>query len=108
MSDLRKVLHSAYSFIRSVEVNKASASLTLDHMIQEQISTLKKGETRALLDAKGDSVGSRISYIDALESLEKELADVVKAVKDAGTDAAKLQALGISETDSAGSDGGTT
>lgn len=107
MSDLRRVLHSAYSFIRSVEVNKASASLTLDHMIQEQIATLKKGETRALLDSKGESTGSRISYIDTLESLEKELADVVKAVKDAGTDSAKLQALGIFETDSAGSEGGT-
>lgn len=102
MSDLRRVLHSAYSLIRSVEVNKASASLTLDHMIQEQVARLKKGEERALLDAKGSSVGSRISFIDSLDALEKEIADVVKAVKDAGTDPAKLQQLGIFETDSSG------
>ncbi|TXH11750.1 MAG: hypothetical protein E6R04_00520 [Spirochaetes bacterium] len=102
MSDLRRVLHSAYSLIRSVEVNKASASLTLDHMIQEQVARLKKGEERALLDSKGSSVGSRISFIDSLDALEKEVTDVVKAVKDAGTDPAKLQKLGIFETDSSG------
>ncbi len=99
MSDLRRVLHSAYTFVRSQEINKATASLTLDHMIQEQINTLKKGQTRAFLDAKGDDDGSRVSYLDSLDTLEKELADVVKAVKDAGSDTEKLAALGITETD---------
>lgn len=99
MSDLRRVLHSAYTFIRSVEVNKATASLTLDHLIQEQITRLKKGETTAILDSKGDSLGNRISYLDELDALEKELKDSVKAVKDAGTDADKLAALGIENID---------
>lgn len=101
MSDLQRVLQSAYSFVRGVEVNKATSSLTLDHMIQEQIKKLKKGESRVLLDAGGDSVGNRVSYLDTLDSLETELSNVVKAVRDAGSDPAKLQALGIFETDQA-------
>lgn len=99
MSDLRKVIHSAYTFIRSQEVNKATASLTLDHLIQEQITRLKKGETRAILDSKGESMGSRVSYLDSLDALEKELKDAVKAIKDAGTDADKLAELGLDVTD---------
>lgn len=99
MSDLRRVIHSAYTLIRSQEVNKATASLTLDHLIQEQITRLKKGETRAILDSKGDSMGSRVSYLDSLDSLEKELKDAVKAIKDAGTDADKLAELGLDVTD---------
>lgn len=99
MSDLRKVLHSAYTFVRSVEVNKASASITLDHMIKEQIIRLKKGETRAILGSQGESLGNRVSFLDALDTLEKEIQDAVKAVEDAGNDSAKLRALGIFEVD---------
>lgn len=98
-SDLRTVLHSAYTFVRSIEVNKATASLTLDHLIQEQITKLKKGETTAILDSKGESLGNRIAYLDQLDALEKDLQDVVKAVKDAGTDQDKLAALGLESTD---------
>lgn len=98
MTDLRRVLHSAYTFVRSIEVNKATASLTLDHMIQEQINRLKKGSTRVIIDAKGDNIGNRISYLDELDTLEKEIADVVKAVQAAGTDPEKLEALGIFQT----------
>jgi DNA-binding transcriptional regulator YhcF (GntR family) len=99
MSDLRKILHSAYTFIRSQEINKATASLTLDHLIQEQITRLKKGETRAVLDAKGESMGNRISYLDTLDSLEKELSDVIKAVQNAGNDQDKLAELGLEVLD---------
>jgi DNA-binding transcriptional regulator YhcF (GntR family) len=95
MTDLRRVLHSAYTFVRSIEVNKATASITLDHLLQEQIFRLKKGQTRAIIDAKGDNIGNRISYLDELDTLEKEIADVIKAVQAAGTDPEKLQALGI-------------
>lgn len=97
MSDLRRVLHSAYSLIRSVELNKATSSLTFDHLIQEQITRLKKGESTAILDSNGESLGNRVSYIDSLDALEKELEDVVSAVKDAGNDSTKLAALGLYE-----------
>lgn len=95
MSDLRKTLSSAYTFIRSVELNKATSSLTLDHIIQDQIKRLKKTTSRSILDAKGDSVGNRISYLDSLDALEKDLEDSIKAVQDAGSDPEKLKAIGI-------------
>ncbi len=96
---LRKVLHSAYTFIRSVEVNKASAALTLDHLIQEQIEMYKQSSQRAILDAKGQSVGNRSSKLDDLDTLKQEVDSVVKSVKDAGSDEEKLRALGIFETE---------
>ncbi len=96
---LRKVLHSAYTFIRSVEVNKASAALTLDHLIQEQIEMYKQSSQRAILDAKGQSIGNRSSKLDDLDTLKQEVDSVVKSVKDAGSDEEKLRALGIFETE---------
>lgn len=103
---LRKVLHSAYTFVRSVEVNKASAALTLDHLIQEQIDTIKQSSTRAILDAQGKSVGNRTAKLDDLDTLQQEVDAVVKAVKAAGKDAAKLRALGIFEVEPIADDGG--
>lgn len=101
---LRKVLHSAYTFVRSVEVNKASSALTLDHLIKEQIDTIKKSSTRAILDAKGQSIGKRTAKLDDLDTLQQQVEAVVKAVKAAGKDASKLRALGIFEVGSV--DGG--
>jgi len=97
--DTRRILHSAYSFIRSIESNKAAAAVTLDHMIGEQITSLKKQETRDILDGKGESIGKRISKWDALDALEKEITDLVKSIKDAGDDQAKLSALGLNDQD---------
>lgn len=104
MSDLRSILHSAYAFIRSVEVNKAVASLTLDHLIQEQLNRYQSKE-RNVLDAKGASMGNRISYLDALDGLEKDINSVVDALNDKGTDQAKLADMGLNEE---GSSGGST
>lgn len=99
MSDLRSTLHSAYAFIRSVEVNKATAALTLDHLLQEQIQRLKASTTRAVLDSKGENHGNRISYLDTLDALSQDIQNVVQAVNNAGSDAEKLTALGIYEVD---------
>ena len=97
--DTRRILHSAYSFVRSIESNKAAAALTLDHLIGEQITLLKKGETREVLDAKGESLGKRTSRFDVLETLEKDMTSLVKAIKDAGDDQAKLAKLCLSDQD---------
>jgi len=96
---LRKVLHSAYTFVRSVEVNKASSALTLDHLIQEQIDTVKQSSTRDILDAAGKDIGKRTSKLDDLDTLQKDIEAVVKAVKKAGKDAGKLRELGIFEVE---------
>lgn len=101
MNDLRTTIHSAYSFIRSVESNKAAASLTLDHLIQDHIKRLKKGETTSVIDSRGESVGARTSRWDQLDALEQELNKVVEAMKSAGDDPEKLQALGLTEEETA-------
>lgn len=101
MTDLRSTLHSAYALVRSTEANKATAALTLDHIIQEQIDRLKRGSTRDILDPKGESLGKVASRWDQLDALEKSLDQVVKAMQDAGDDPEKLKALGIFEADQA-------
>lgn len=97
MSDSRRILHSAYSFIRSVESNKAISSLTLDHVLQEHITSLKKGEMRGILDGSGKSLGSRSSRFDQIEELERDLDKLVRAVKGAGDDRQKLADLGLTD-----------
>lgn len=97
--DLRAVLHSTFAYVRGTEVNKAVASLTLDHIIQEQIKTLKKKETRDILDGQGTTMSHRSSRYDRLEALEADIDKVVSAIEAAGDDAGKLSALGIFEAD---------
>lgn len=97
MSDLRQTLHSAFTFVRSIETNKATASLTMDHLVQEQINSLKKGETRSISDARGENLGNRLSRWDQLDALEKRIAQAVQAIKAAGNDPDKLASLGIDE-----------
>lgn len=99
---LRAVLHSAYTFVRSVEVNRASSALTLDHLIQEQIDSYKQSTQRAILDAKGQNVGNRTSKLDYLDTLQQQIDSVVSAVSDAGSDEGKLRELGVVEVDSQG------
>lgn len=96
---LRKVLHSSYTFVRSVEVNRATAALTLDHLIQEQINSYKQASQRSIIDAKGQSVGNRTSKLDDLDTLQQQVDSVVSSVQKAGSDAAKLREIGIFEVD---------
>ena len=95
--NFRQVLHAGYTFVRSLETNKAISALTLDHLIQDHIDSLKQGVTvaSAILDDSGKSVGDRISRWDRVDEVEKLLTQAVKALKDAGTSSVKLAALGI-------------
>lgn len=98
-SNFRKSIHSAYSFVRGVEANKAAGSLTLDHLLSEKIRSLKPKSERSLLDASGKDMGMRPSKYDQIEAMEKELSDAIAKVKAAGNDEAKLRNLGIFEVD---------
>lgn len=95
----RKTLHSVYSFVRSVEVNRAIANLTLDHLIQAQMERIKGGATRNILDSKGESLGSKIPQIEVLTVLEQDINAAVAAVDKAGNDPQKLEELGIYTVD---------
>ena len=91
----RRILHSSYTYVRSTETTKSVSSLTLDHLIQERIDSLKGNSKREIVDATGKSMGSRKSRYDKLSELEENIKGLVKAVEDAGDDRAKLEALGI-------------
>jgi hypothetical protein len=97
--DLHRVLHSAYTYVRSQEMNAAVAGLTLDHFLKRHIDSLKQGETRQLVDPEGNSTGKRISRWDRLDELEKQVSFVVQKIEQAGDDEAALRALGIFEAD---------
>lgn len=94
---VRTVLHSAYTFVRSVESNKASSALTLDHLIQEQIDAYQQNGQTAILDAAGNNVGNRLSKLDQLDTLKQQLDSVVQSISNAGKDPEKLNELGIFE-----------
>lgn len=99
--NLRNTLHSAFSFIRSVESNRATAALTLDHLIKQQIELIEGGSERNIVvqDSQGTTQMKKVSKLDRLESLKKDLETVVQQVKDAGDDVETLTRLGIYEVD---------
>lgn len=104
-SDLHRILHSAYSFVRSVETNNSISALTLDHLLKEHIQALgsdpekRKTEKRVMSDATGTGFDSRPSRWDQINEMEKQFNNVIEVIKKAGDDPAKLKALGIYEVD---------
>lgn len=88
MKDARRILHSAYSAIRSSEMSRAMSSMTLDHFLDEQIKKLKGSGT----DIQNDTflpmtlrskvkVDVRPSKWDMLEVLEADVKAVVEVIK---------------------------
>src|SRR5258708_40005046 len=93
--DVRQILHSAYTYVRSTELNKASASITLDALIDARIKSLQSGEVRALVDPEGNTVGTRASRSDRLDELQKSLNQLIQSIQSAGNDEMKLSTLGL-------------
>lgn len=79
--DARTILHSAFAFVQSVEANKASAAVTLDHVIAQQVKFLKSGEARPIVDSTGASTGDRTSRYDELKQLQSQVTELVTAAK---------------------------
>jgi hypothetical protein len=89
---LRRILHSAISFVRSVESNRSFATVTLGHLVNEQVKFLKKGETRSIVDVGGHSVATRTSRWDQLNKLYADTKSAVEKIKQQGEN---LDALGL-------------
>lgn len=98
--NFRQILHSGYSFVRSIESNKAISALTMDHLIQGHIDSLKQDSSRSsqLVDDSGKSLGNRISRWDQVDEIEKLFTKAVQTLKDAGSSSEKLANLGIEES----------
>ena len=95
--NLRIILHSAYSFVRSHEVNQALGMLTLDHLITAQQDAMAPGKERPIYNAAGSTGLTRISRWNKLDQLEADVKAVVAEVNKAGSDARKLADMGIYE-----------
>jgi hypothetical protein len=80
--DTREILHSAFAFVRSVEANRASAAITIDHVIQQQVKFLKAGEIRPIVDASGSSTGSRTSRYDEIKQLQDQVNKLVTVARE--------------------------
>jgi hypothetical protein len=98
--DIRNILHSAFSFVRSIEANRATAAITLDHVLAAQIQFLKKDEKRTMTDATGSSLGDRISKYDQIRLLEDEFAKTMKSLDEAEKEGFQaLMKIGIYEAE---------
>lgn len=80
-SGVEELLQNAYSFVRGVESNRAIATLTLDHLIQEHIDSIEGGEGRNLLDAAGNASGKRLSKLERLDQVERDVTTAIDAIK---------------------------
>ena len=93
--DIRGTLHSAYSFIRSIEMNKAVTTVTLDNLLQEHLDNLK-GKARAVVDQTGkNTYAERSSRYDQITAIQTRMEAAVEAIKAAKDSPEELQALGI-------------
>lgn len=94
-SGIEEIIHSAYAFVRGAETNKAISSLTLDHLLQQQIDAIRGKGARLLLDAAGVKSGTRPGKLETLDKIQADIDNVVSKIQEAGDDPAKLQALGL-------------
>lgn len=95
--DLRQAIHAAYAYVHSAETNKGLSGLTLDHLLNEHILSLKGSATRQVVDISGNQIGKTASRLDRLQAMKDALDSVVSAIEQAGSDPEKLEALGLTD-----------
>jgi hypothetical protein len=64
----REMLHSAYAAVRGSAMNTAVSSITLDHLLQEQIDVIRGSK-------------KRVSKLDVLDTIEKNINGVGQAAR---------------------------
>jgi hypothetical protein len=64
----REMLHSAYAAVRGSAMNTTVASITLDHLLQEQIDSIRGSK-------------KRVSKLGILDTIEKNIDGVVQAAR---------------------------
>lgn len=102
--DLRRQLHSAFAFVRSVETNKSLANIELEHLIKEHIENIKSveaegGKARTITDYKNQSYGDRLTKIDRLLALQEQMKNVVSTLNSLKDNPDALKAMGLYETE---------
>lgn len=65
---VQEMLHEAYSTVRGSEMSKSISNVTLDHLLQEQIDSIR-------------GVGQTSSKLSRLRTIEQNIDAVVQAAK---------------------------
>ncbi len=81
MKETRRILHSAYTAVRSKEACTSLSSLTLDHVLQEQIARRKAKSEVTFHSSSGAVVGKRASELDRLDKLADDIQKVINALR---------------------------
>lgn len=97
MPGIRQILSSAYSYVRSQETNQSTSAITLDHLIQSRIDSIKKGAVTQITNSQGDSIGDKPSRYDVLANIQSSMDLLAKALENAGNDPDKLAVLGLEQ-----------
>lgn len=92
---VKQFVHDSAILIRSTEINKSLGSLTLDHMIKEQIYALTGQGAREVIGVQQVVQAGRVPVIKQLQEIKDNIARAVDAVKAAGSDEDALINLGI-------------
>lgn len=104
--NVNEMLYAAYAAIRGREQSRSMAPITIDHLLKDQIEAIKGGDSRLVVLASSgsrDKGNNRVTKLDALDTLQRNVDQVVKAFDKAGSDKTKLADLGL---DDYGQEGG--
>lgn len=64
----REMLHAAYAAVRGAAMNRAVSSITLDHLLQEQIDSIRGSK-------------KRVSKLAVLDTIEKNINNVINSTR---------------------------
>jgi len=70
--EIRATLANAYTFVRSVEINKTISSFTFDHYIDEAKREIKEDRILRSASDPNNGLGKRMGKLSALEKLERD------------------------------------
>jgi hypothetical protein len=101
--DLLGTLADAMTFVKSIEENNSISALTLDSLLQSYINSLQgtpPGSATAnvastVVDPEGNTLYTKPTRYDQLTALQNSIDTACTAIQKAGTDPAKLAALGL-------------
>ena len=104
--NVNEMLYAAYAAIRGREQSRSMVPITLDHLLKDQIESIKGGDSRLVVMAASgsrDKGNNRVTKLDALAAIQQNVDQVVKSFDKAGSDKTKLAELGLDDYGQEGS-----
>jgi hypothetical protein len=107
-NNLAQVLADAMTYILSQEENNSIAAITMDSLLNDYLNSIMSSGTTSVVDPEGNTLYNRPSTYDQLTALQNSINTAVTAIQNAGTDPAKLAALGLSPSPPASATSGSS